>query len=273
MNFTGYPIELERRDELEAAASPLLLRAGDFEAPEEVDPRGWLLVEDQGQMGSCQGQALSSACEFAYYIATRGTVIQLSRMFGYLGAQKYDGLSGDRGSTLAGGRRLVTENGICQETVFPYPSRYMPPSRIPETAWEDAKNYIIRRTVICRTYQDVFTFIAGGLGAVQIGITWAGMNPRNGVIESFGGGGGGGHSVVFAGYSRREDREGRKYMLLKNSWGTRWGNRGWAEVAPRAIDAMFRARYTVMQGLTDMETTDKPRSWDFLKNSMFSKHF
>ena len=39
----------------------------------------WLQVEDQGQIGSCQGQALTECAEFCYGIET-GKVVQFSRM-------------------------------------------------------------------------------------------------------------------------------------------------------------------------------------------------
>ena len=61
----GYAIEFENRASLRAGATPAeLLFQGDL--PDRVDPRksklwteDWLRVENQGQIGSCQGNALT----------------------------------------------------------------------------------------------------------------------------------------------------------------------------------------------------------------------
>jgi hypothetical protein len=47
---------------------------------------------------------------------------------------------------------------------------------------------------------------------------------------------------------------------MMNSWADTWGNGGWAEWAPVAIEAMFKQRWTVMIGLSEMPTV-KPREW------------
>lgn len=263
---TGWRIDLDNPAELRRTSTGFrYLVDGHFEAPEEIDPRSWMQVENQSSMGSCQGHALSSVCEFVFNIESE-EVIQFSRMFGYLGTQKLDGLLGrDRGSTINGGRKLVQEYGICRESVFPYPNpvRYSP--QIPEMAWTDAKNYKIKTHSFCRSYDDVFAFLASGQGAVEIGIRWR-SSMRGAVIEKFSGGGGGGHAVAFLGYSRRKDSQDRNYLWLVNSWGKGWGKDGWAEVAPGAVDQMARDQYTVMIGLSDMDTP-KPRPIKWTENS------
>ena len=65
----GYPIELENRSLLRETATPAaLLFQGDL--PKSVDPRksplwkdGWLQVEDQSTIGSCQGNALTECLQ------------------------------------------------------------------------------------------------------------------------------------------------------------------------------------------------------------------
>jgi hypothetical protein len=90
--FTGYPIELEDRDDLRATqVDAEVLMLGDL--PERMDPRtsklgsqGFLKVEDQGQQGSCQGQSLTECGEFSNAFET-GEVIQLSRQYAYIASQ------------------------------------------------------------------------------------------------------------------------------------------------------------------------------------------
>lgn len=95
------------------------------------------------------------------------------------------------------------------------------------------------------------------------------MTPNGeGVVEQFRPGGGG-HAICFLGYSPREDAQGRKYLWLANSWSEQWGDRGWAEVAPRAVDQMAQHPETVMIGLSDL-STPAPRNVNWTKNSVFT---
>lgn len=49
----GWRQDLEDHDALAAEAIDFRIGRGDFEAPEEIDPRAWMQIENQGQMGSC----------------------------------------------------------------------------------------------------------------------------------------------------------------------------------------------------------------------------
>jgi hypothetical protein len=267
----GYRIDLERHDELAGGAVDFRsLIDGHFAAPDEIDPRPWHRIENQGSMGSCQGHALSSVCEFAYHIAT-GEVTQFSPLFAYYATQQIDGLLGrDVGSTISGGMRCAKEFGACPLDAMPYPNPVRYTGRIPPAAFDAAAPFRIRSHAVCKNYDDVFQFLAAGLGGVEIGISWgAAMTPDSqGLIESFRPGGGG-HAVAFLGYSPRIDAQQRKYLWLANSWSENWGERGWAEVAPRAVDEMARHPHTVMIGLSDL-STPTPRKVDWVKDSVFA---
>lgn len=259
--FYGYRLDLENIPALEASASEMPPMR--FAAPDEIDPTTWHRIEMQGSMGSCQGQALSSCCEFAYRIAT-DTIIQFSAMWCYLMTQKEDGLLGrDQGSTIDGGRRVAMKHGICPLEFFPYPNPVRYSTKIPQAAIDEAPKYRIRSHVICRNYDDVFGFLSRGLGGVEIGIGWNGtMTPdTNGVIKSYRGGGGG-HALCYLGYKRNGN------LFLANSWSETWGRRGWAEVTPDAVNQQCQTRGTVMIGLSDMETPEA-REIDWVKNSVF----
>lgn len=254
----GYLIESEPREELQQTSTALPLMKLAFNAPDEIDPRSWHQIENQGQMGSCQGHALSSVGEMADLIATGGRKTkQFSRLWCYYRSQQYDGILGkDIGSTLAGGLAVATQDGICREEKMPYPDPVVYTGRFANGSFEDAQNFKIRRHTWLKNYDEVFAFIASGQGGVEIGIRWpSDWMQCNGVLESFIPGQGG-HAVCFLGYSKRTDRSGRKYLWMANSWGTEWGNGGWAEVSPSAVDAMFRNRDTVMLGLSDMSKKD-----------------
>jgi hypothetical protein len=272
----GYRIGRENKAALEAMASPMPLKAGaDFEAPEEIDPRPWHRIEMQGGMGSCQGHALSSVCEMAYHIAT-GEVTQFSPLFAYLATQEMDGLLGrDAGSTIYNGMNVAKRIGMLPLDLMPYPNPVRYPSSVArvreelEAAYKLASPFRIRNHAMCKSYSDVFNFIASGQGGVSIGIQWGpAMTPnREGVIERFAPGPGG-HAVAFLGYSKRRDTEGRKYLWLANSWDRTWGNNGWAEVSPTAVDQMGQAQWSTMVGLSDL-TVPMPRKVDWRKDSVF----
>ena len=260
--FSGYAIELERPEEIQAGAMPFReMLPSLFATPEEIDPRGWYRIENQGPVGSCQGQSLAAVTEFAFRVAL-GDIEHFSAMWGYLRSQQYDGLIGrDVGSTLASGLKTATEDGMPPERVFPYPGRYI--TKIPREAADAAQPFRIQYHSVCRSYDDVFAFLAAGQGGVQAGMSW-GLTPnREGVIEAFGRGRGG-HAVAFLGYSRRKDRNEKNYLWMANSWGKDWGNDGWAEMSPDAVDAACRQRDTVMIGYSDL-TVPTPRKVDFTK--------
>lgn len=269
----GYLIDEEDLPLLAETSTQLPLRQLAVNAPVEIDPRGWHRIEDQGQMGSCQGHALSSVAELAYYIGQhdrnrRGdTPKQFSPLFAYYASQKHDGILGsDVGSTLAGGLKSAMNDGSCPLEIMPYPNPVVYTGRFTPRAYDSAKPFLIGRHTVCRSYDDVFNFLASGQGGVEIGIRWPDewMN-CSGVLERYNAGyGGGGHAVCFLGYSRRVDSSGRKYLWMANSWGRQWGNQGYAEVAPAAVDQMSQHADTAMIGLSDMAVDDvRPRdvSW------------
>ena len=89
------------------------------------------------------------------------------------------------------------------------------------------------------------------------------------VIDGYTTRGGGGHALAFISLSERLDKSGQHYLWLANSWGTNWGNKGWAEVSPTAVTQMLSIRSNVMIGLSDMPAI-KPREFSLadLKTSL-----
>lgn len=228
--------------------------AAPADAPEEIDHRGWLRTENQGNMGSCTGHAAADCAEVCNWIATGGQVIQVSRMFCYLMGQAESGLLGrDQGASISGSVSSLNKNGAPLEDRFPYPQRYT--TNIPGPAKDEAKQHLLRSVTPIHSYEAAFSFLANGIGAIEIGIDWtAGLASSNGVIElnNIGGGVYGGHALAISGYSKRRDRQGRQYQWLHNSHGNGWGNDGWAEVAPDVIQHWINTGAEFI-GVSDME--------------------
>lgn len=276
----GYPIEDENIPELQATSTePSVLMMGDL--PERVDPRnhpqagqGFLQVENQGSIGSCQGNSLTECGEFCYTLAT-GLVIQLSRMFAYLISQMADGIKGDRGSTLNGGTKAARDVGFCPESNAPYPSSYPGWSWVTSKMKELAAKIKLRSHAVIKTVDAAKQFLGSGLGVLQIGMGWNDyMQPdSDGCITNWRPTARmGGHAVTIVGYVLdsdvgRESGDGY-WFLLKNSWGLRWGKRGYAYVSPRAMQLILGHQWTVLIGRSDMDTpTPRPIPVDFTKPS------
>lgn len=225
-----------------------------------MDPRKVLRIENQGPVGACQGHSISSGCEWIYILVTGDTKLQLSRAYGYYESQRIDRLLGsDRGSTIQAGVKLAMEKGICPEELWPYVNRYAPtPPRPLEELYAAASKYRIAKSTRLTTYEAIRTFLGSGQGMVHLGIPW-GPSVDKAVVPSYSGGDGG-HSIGLYALSERKDSQGRPWVWMMNSWGSNWGNEGWAEWSPAAIEQMLRQRWAVFVGISDMPEV-KPREW------------
>lgn len=227
--------------------------------PAIIDHRKWLVTENQGGVGSCAGHAGADCAQVCNWIATHGEAVRMSRMWCYLMGQKQSGLFGrDVGATISGVVSAMNKLGVPREVTFPYPGVYR--TQIPAAAYSEANDHRILSVSPMRSYDDCFTFLAAGIGAIQIGIDWTSSlaNNREGVVEHVSGGTYGGHSVSLVGYSARRDSQNRQYLWLHNSHGTGWGNQGWCEVAPRVIDSWIeRSSLGEFMGLSDMEAYER----------------
>jgi hypothetical protein len=251
----GWRKDIEDRQKLHSTAAKFAFRAP-AAPPPVIDHRSWLKVENQGPVGSCAGHAGSSVAEVCNWIKSGGKVRQFSRMWCYLMGQKHCGLFGrDVGASIGGVVEALMQDGVPQESTFPYPGRYV--TAIPQAAVTEAAPHKMGSHAVMRSYDDVFAFLASGIGAIEIGIDWTSSlaNNTTGVIESVSGGSYGGHAL--GGYSDRRDRQGRQYIWLVNSHGTGWGNQGWAEVAPDVIDQWIRTSDFEFIGMSDLAAYDE----------------
>lgn len=276
--FTGYPIEQENREALlQTQVDASMLMMGGL--PDRMDPRksnladqGFLQVEDQFKIGSCQGQSITDCGEFAHAFAT-GEVIQISRMYAYIASQVESNIRGDSGSTLEGGGRAF-QKGFPLEKDAPYGTSYpgygfLTPERKAKAVYKLKSHTQMKSAEQCKQ------FIGSQIGIVQIGIAWGRwMEPdQYGCVRSFAPRGGGGHALVFCGYVPDADvgqSSGSGYwFLMKNSWSKRWGKQGYAYVSPRAVDQMIDHQWTSMYGRSDMDSPQpRPIKVDFTTTSI-----
>jgi hypothetical protein len=219
-----------------------------FARPDSVGVE-WHKDENQGRLGSCQGNDLSSCVERVEFVAEKPAV-QLSRIFAYLATQKLDGLLGsDRGSTISGGAKLAKNSGVCPEALTGYPGSY--PGSSARSQILSAANYEAagahKVTSLWNAPEDpdeARNWIGGG-GAISLGIVWPGI-PSDRIIKKFSGGSGG-HAVAILGYDPT-------YLVAVNSWGD-----GPFKITNDAWRSMMRHSYTAAIGLAgDEEPQPKP---------------
>jgi hypothetical protein len=262
---TGWNPELENFERLLAGLDSddfLKLMRNNYQEV-RLDPRKLMVVENQGGQGACAGHSLSSIDEWCNAIATGGEMIQLSRAMAYYEAQRISGIRGDQGSTIEAGVKLVTETGLCLESLWMYPRTYNPARPADyQAVLESAKQNRLKQKIRIGSYESFRTFLGSGQGGIHTGISW-GNEMNRAVVETFSGGFGGGHSICGLCLSERVDAKGRPYCWIKNSWGHQFGSKvhpGWQEWSPAAIEAMCRHRYTVFVGLSDLDRPE-PRKF------------
>jgi C1A family cysteine protease len=230
----------------------------DWEPPTELDPREWNVAWNQGQMGSCQGVSLAEAASMCWTLA-RGTEAKFSGAWGYLASQAMSGLIGkDQGSTLDGGSKAASQLGMVLEEDFPYSDQYGAILRKYQSDYDalvaKAKDFKLRTEVPLGNYDEIYHFLASGVGPVHIGILWG--LPDAWEITRYSSSGGG-HSALLIGYLKVTAWP-KPALLLRNSWGTGWGRDGYAIVHPDAVEAMCRGKWNVFVGRSDMESP-RPR--------------
>lgn len=267
--LNGWRFDLERWDRLASMRChvAVLRRYGDDKIPDQVDPRDWHRIENQKQMGACQGVALSTCGETAWKIATGDPNLQLSKWWCYRQSQVKDGIHSDSGSTLSAGAWVAKNLGFPLESLVPYPTSYS--RSIPDSPEmkADAATRKIRKIAPMPLYDDMLRWIGLGFGGVQIGIPWPGswmdLNANNAYLDRFPSvGNSGGHSVAIIGYLKEKAPDGSNWLVCPNSWGTGFGDRGFMYFSRTCIEGMKRTRWNEFQGLTDM-TSPVPRRWEF----------
>jgi C1A family cysteine protease len=192
---------------------------------------------DQGDLGSCTGNAISGA--FEYEQRRQGlTDYMPSRLFIYYGEREIEGtIPQDAGAEIRDGMKVAATLGVPHESIWPYdPKKFA--TRPPKKAYDDARKHR------CLTYARVTVSPAGiksalsSLTPVVIGFS---------VYESFEeiGASGicpipnvkrekmlGGHAVLCVGYRSMKgaDRKTADHAVIRNSWGTGWGDGGYCYI-------------------------------------------
>jgi C1A family cysteine protease len=198
------------------------------ELPPKVTLRpDWPGILDQGDLGSCVWNAISSA--FLFCLARQSAqIFQPSRLFGYYNTRLMEGsIDSDAGCMIRDAVKSLASQGVCDEKQWPYlPARF---ARKPTlSCYKHALGH--QSLEYFRLLQDLwmiraclvegFPFVVGiSLYQSFEGMTVAktGRVPLPKPAERMVGG----HAVTVIGYDDRARR-----FHLANSWGEAWGDRG-----------------------------------------------
>jgi C1A family cysteine protease len=187
-------------------------------------------VYDQGQLGSCTANSIGAILELNQRKQNEPNAATPSRLFIYYNERVMEGtVAEDAGAEIRDGIKSVAQLGAPPETLWPYDiTKYS--KKPPAPAYAEAKKH--QALQYARVVQDTIplqTVLAGG-EAISFGFTVYssfetsigsdGIVPMPQPGEKMLGG----HAVVAVGY---KTIRGQLYFECRNSWGTRWGDKGY----------------------------------------------
>lgn len=196
--------------------------------PDYVDLRPYCtLIEDQGRLGSCTGQAIAGAVE--YLNRRSNKTIDVSRLFIYYFERLYLGtVNYDSGAYIRDGIKVMYNYGAPVEQLWPYNiSRFRTrPSNnaVKDAAYRKATRYerVMDHsgciTALAEGYPVVIGFMVYSSFESSIVKTTGMMPYPNTSTESLLGG----HAVLLVGYDHSTQR-----YIARNSWGSNWGDKGY----------------------------------------------
>jgi len=185
-------------------------------------------VEDQGNLGSCTGNALAGAVEFLEKKDGVSPLVNVSRLFIYYNERVIEHtVSEDGGAMIRDGIKTLVKQGVCSEKKWPYvvsqfatkPSAacYKEATKHQVLAYARIQSLDEMRACLAEGYPFVFGFsVYESFESAQVAKTGVAPmpKPKEKMI--------GGHAVLGVGYDDATQR-----FLIRNSWGTHWGMKGY----------------------------------------------
>jgi C1A family cysteine protease len=192
-------------------------------------------IYDQGQLGSCTGNAIAAAVQFSRRKQAKKPDFVPSRLFIYYNERKIEGtVSQDSGAQIRDGIKSVATQGVCPEPSWPYDPRPYPPNPVltvepSASCYTEALKYkVIAYQRIVRALTQMKGCLASGNPFVfgftvyesfeSARVAKTGVVPMPGPSEPVIGG----HAVVAVGYD-----DSNRQFIVRNSWGTTWGLKGY----------------------------------------------
>jgi C1A family cysteine protease len=187
-------------------------------------------VYDQGQLGSCTGNAIAGAVQFARAKNAMKPDFAPSRLFIYYNERVMEGTVGtDSGAMIRDGIKSVVKLGVCPEVPdWPYDiTKFI--KKPPAAAFKDARAHKVAsysrlinsaaQLKGCLAAGDPFVFGFSVYESFESqAVAQTGVVPMPQASEKQLGG----HAVMAVGYDDSQQR-----FIVRNSWGPGWGMKGY----------------------------------------------
>lgn len=220
----GYiPALKDRRDYKFKLLAPIILPSVVDMRPNDTD------IYDQGQLGSCTGNAISGAIRFDLKKQGKPDIIP-SRLFIYYNERVIENsVDSDAGAQIKDGIKAVNTYGVCSEIDWPYDISQFT-VKPPDLAYNDAKQDLIERyeklddsaiqlwkQCLAQGFPFVFGFtVYSGFESTDVATTGILKMPTSDEDMM------GGHAVMCLGYD-----DSIQSFIIRNSWGASWGDKGY----------------------------------------------
>lgn len=196
-------------------------------APSSIDWRSKnavTSVKDQGQCGSCWTFSATGAIEGAWAIS-KGQLVDFSEqeLVDCATGISY-GSHGCSGGQMQGAFKFVIEHGQCSLASYPYTAKdgtckscsavahISSCSDVKPNDQVSLKAAVAQQPVAVAISADTMIFQSYSSGVITSANCYTSLN----------------HGVLAVGYGTEN---GQDYWLVKNSWGTSWGNNGYVKIA------------------------------------------
>ena len=228
MKFNKYGWRADKPDHRDLKFSAPMHLVGNL--PTKVDLRaGCPVPYDQGELGSCTGQAIAGNVQYDLIKQNPAKAFQPSALFIYYNERVLENsVNEDAGAEIRSGIKSLVRWGICPEQYCPYvPSKFKTkPSKL---AYSNALPHRIDKYMRIRQVEnDVKANLADGYPFI-FGISVyesfeSDEVAKTGIVQmpSMREKALGGHAVLGVGYDDIEKR-----FLVRNSWGFKWGMGGY----------------------------------------------
>jgi len=217
--------------------------------PSKVDLRQWCSeVENQGNLGSCTAHAALGIVEY-FELRAFGKHIDGSRLFVYKSTRNLMGVTGDTGAWLRNTMGGLVLCGVPPERYWPYTDKKPDFDKDPSPfVYAVADNYetikyfchdpLGAKIPTTTVLESVKKYLAGGVPSMfgffgfpsfsQSNVKGGIPYPCPGEQAQWG------HAIVAVGYddamkikNLKCDKETTGALLIRNSWGTTWGDKGY----------------------------------------------